>query len=499
MLHPPIGTYTTTIKGLTNGTRYEVQVLASSAGDGAGNATQGDHSLARRCHNHGVKLRELVAVERVVFLRNRDKRAALAELVQAAARSGGPLDEEAVMDGLWQRELALSSRISDRIAFPHLQIPGFGRTLVVIGRSFDGVNYDSGGDDGHVALIFLILGDSLDPDGHVALLADIAATLRDKRLVERLLKADLPEAVCRLLAGPDSAPTRAGADRISARVLVHAGALAAEVEASTVILHVDEVSRPMVREFGAAGGFGIERRAVLASSHPASEASLPAGFSDQVLIPFSVPSRSSQVEVAILLALSRGVIDHADRVVSVFGLPDTGVLDTVVVTDVGVEFETFASVRRQPLAEVARRGVLERVLQIGRELATQGREGRPVGALFVVGDHERVLGHTSQLVMNPFRGYPDDERNLLDPALDETIKEYALMDGAFVVRRDGVVESAGAFLGAPASPAQTPGLGARHAAAAAITAATDALGIAVSESSGEIRIFKGGQLVLTIG
>ena len=446
-----------------------------------------------------MKLRELVAVERVVFLRNRDKRAALAELVQAAARSGGPLDEEAVMDGLWQRELALSSRISDRIAFPHLQIPGFGRTLVVIGRSFDGVNYDSGGDDGHVALIFLILGDSLDPDGHVALLADIAATLRDKRLVERLLQADLPEAVCRLLAGPDSAPTRAGADRISARVLVHAGALAAEVEASTVILHVDEVSRPMVREFGAAGGFGIERRAVLASSHPASEASLPAGFSDQVLIPFSVPSRSSQVEVAILLALSRGVIDHADRVVSVFGLPDTGVLDTVVVTDVGVEFETFASVRRQPLAEVARRGVLERVLQIGRELATQGREGRPVGALFVVGDHERVLGHTSQLVMNPFRGYPDDERNLLDPALDETIKEYALMDGAFVVRRDGVVESAGAFLGAPASPAQTPGLGARHAAAAAITAATDALGIAVSESSGEIRIFKGGQLVLTIG
>ena len=446
-----------------------------------------------------MKLRELVAVERVVFLRNRDKRAALGELVHAAARSGGPLDVEAVMDGLWQRELALSSRISDRIAFPHLQIPGFGRTLVVIGRSFDGVNYDSGGDDGHVALIFLILGDSLDPDGHVALLADIAATLRDKRLVERLLQADLAEAVCRLLAGPDSAPTRAGADRISARVLVHAGALAAEVEASTVILHVDEVSRPMVREFGAAGGFGIERRAVLASSHPASEASLPAGFSDQVLIPFSVPSRSSQVEVAILLALSRGVIDHADRVVSVFGLPDTGVLDTVVVTDVGVEFETFASVRRQPLAEVARRGVLERVLQIGRELATQGREGRPVGALFVVGDHERVLGHTSQLVMNPFRGYPDDERNLLDPALDETIKEYALMDGAFVVRRDGVVESAGAFLGAPASPAQTPGLGARHAAAAAITAATDALGIAVSESSGEIRIFKAGQLVLTIG
>lgn len=174
-----------------------------------------------------MKLRELVAVERVVFLRSRDKRAALAELVQAAARSG-PLDAEAVAAGLWQREAALSSRMSHRIAFPHLQIPGFGRTLVVIGRSRDGVDYDQG-EDGLVELIFLILGDSLDPDGHVALLADIAATLRDSALVGRLLQADRPETVYRLLVGPDAAPSRAGADRISARVLVHAGALAAEV------------------------------------------------------------------------------------------------------------------------------------------------------------------------------------------------------------------------------------------------------------------------------
>ena len=101
--------------------------------------------------------------------------------------------------------------------------------------------------------------------------------------------------------------------------------------------------------------------------------------------------------------------------------------------------------------------------------------------------------------MNPFKGYPENERNILDPSLDETIKEYALMDGAFIIRRDGVVESAGTFLGAPASPAQAPGLGARHAAAAGVTAATDALAVAISESSAEIRIFKGGQLVLTIG
>lgn len=435
--------------------------------------------------------------ERVVFLTSSDKRGALAELVQAAARSLGSLDEELVLGKLWEREVSLSSRISDRIAFPHLQIPGFGRTAVVVGRSAEGICYDAG-DDGHVGLIFLILGDSLAPDEHLSLLSDIATTLRDERLIEQLLAAEGSEEIYRVLAMPDSALKRTGSDRISARVLSHAAALASEVEASTIILHVDEMSRSLVSRFGGNGGFSDERRAILAISRLAAEAPLPEGFADQLRIPFSAPSRSSQVEVAILLGLSRGLINRADRVVSVFGLPEMGVLDTVVVTDVGVEFEAFISANHRPLEEMAQRGVIERVLQIGRDLATQGREGRPVGALFVVGDHARVLDYSSQLVMNPFKGYQNDERNVLDPRLDETIKEYALMDGAFVVRRDGVVEAAGSFLGAPASPEQAPGLGARHAAAAAITAVTDALGVAVSASSGEIRIFKGGQLVLTI-
>ena len=255
-------------------------------------------------------------------------------------------------------------------------------------------------------LIFLILGDSLDPDGHVALLADIAATLRDSALVGRLLQADRPETVYRLLVGPDPAPSRAGADRISARVLVHAGALAAEVEASTIILHVDEVSRPMVREFGAAGGFGAERRVILASSRPASEASLPAGFlrpgADPVLGPVAVDAGRGRHPAGAVARSDRPRRPRRQRL----RLPEAGVLDTVVVSDVGVEFETFASVGRQRLAEMAQRGVLERVLQIGRELATHGREGRPVGALFVVGDHEWVLGHSSQLVMNPVSRLP---------------------------------------------------------------------------------------------
>ncbi len=83
------------------------------------------------------------------------------------------------------------------------------------------------------------------------------------------------------------------------------------------------------------------------------------------------------------------------------------------------------------------------VLTLAGELGVEGREGRPVGTLFVIGDSDRVLAQSHQLVINPFHGYPEVERNILDPRLEETIKEFSAIDGAFIVRGDGVVLGGG--------------------------------------------------------
>ncbi len=74
-----------------------------------------------------------------------------------------------------------------------------------------------------------------------------------------------------------------------------------------------------------------------------------------------------------------------------------------------------------------------------------------------------------------------------------------LIDGAFVIENNGTVVSAGRFLHAGAER-NTPikGLGARHAAAAAISLHTDAIAITVSESTGTVRIFSGGKSVRSI-
>jgi DNA integrity scanning protein DisA with diadenylate cyclase activity len=119
-----------------------------------------------------------------------------------------------------------------------------------------------------------------------------------------------------------------------------------------------------------------------------------------------------------------------------------------------------------------------------------------VGAIFVIGDSERVLQQSRALVLNPFHGYPESERNILDPTVEDTVKEFSAIDGAFVVRGNGVVLAAGVQLVPQAAAPQLPnGLGTRHAAAGAITASTDSVAIVISQSTGTISVFKSGQLI----
>jgi len=139
--------------------------------------------------------------------------------------------------------------------------------------------------------------------------------------------------------------------------------------------------------------------------------------------------------------------------------------------------------------------VVDLALEIGRE----GREGKPVGTLFVVGDHRKVIQASHSAGFDPVRGYSRSERRLTDPRVREGIKEIAQLDGAFVIGADGTVEAAARYIDASAENVSVAkGLGARHWAAAAVTRRTRSVAVAVSETSGTVRIFHDGEVVLRI-
>lgn len=217
-------------------------------------------------------------------------------------------------------------------------------------------------------------------------------------------------------------------------------------------------------------------------------------------VPNVTLTRMGQAKMAAFLALSRGLIHRGDVIVCLSGMAGSGTLDTIVVSEVGREFEMFSVTTDEDDVLRVRPEVLERVIEIATQLGSEGREGRPVGALFVVGDTERVLSLSKQLVLNPFSGYPEEVRNILDPALTETVKEFASVDGAFVIRPDGVIVSAGTYLKTASQDEHVlpQGLGARHHAAAGITSVCEVVAVVVSQSTGTVMIFQGGQIVTSI-
>ena len=136
------------------------------------------------------------------------------------------------------------------------------------------------------------------------------------------------------------------------------------------------------------------------------------------------------------------------------------------------------------------------MLGVATELAIEGREGRPVGCLFVLGEAEKIQPYIKPLVLNPFFGYKEEDRNILNPFMDETVKEFSSIDGAFILRGDGVVESAGSLIQATAGDYSLPsGLGSRHAAAAGISVAANCIAIVVSSSTSQVTLFRRGVML----
>lgn len=274
-------------------------------------------------------------------------------------------------------------------------------------------------------------------------------------------------------------------------IVRHAYLLAKEIDARAVLVYADAVCRDEeLRRHLSAVGFPTIL--ISRSREPA-----PPGLESHawVAVPDVHMTRAGQVKTAVLVCLARGILHQGDRVVCLAGVDGSGAADGLLVLSIGDEPELFSFMGPAAFGGDVAPAVFERTLTLASQLAVEGREGRPVGAPFVVGDSEAVLAQSRGLVLNPFKGHPEAERNLLDPGLEETVKEFSALDGAFVVRGDGVVLAAGIQLLPAAHPRLPGGLGTRHAAAAGITAATDAVAVCVSQSTGTVTIFQSGRLV----
>ena len=210
-------------------------------------------------------------------------------------------------------------------------------------------------------------------------------------------------------------------------------------------------------------------------------------------------SISERISLALIEAVANDLLREGAKVVVVYSGFEAETLDSLTVIRLGEHLERLSARDLRAIETSVPFETLKAVLDVAVEIGREGREGKPVGTLIVVGDVRNVLSRTRPIGFDPFKGYRRKERNVRDGRVREAIKEIAQMDGAFVVARDGTVEAACRLIDAPMTGLTlTKGLGTRHWAAAAITKATKALAVVVSQSNGTVRLFQKGESILRV-
>jgi DNA integrity scanning protein DisA with diadenylate cyclase activity len=208
--------------------------------------------------------------------------------------------------------------------------------------------------------------------------------------------------------------------------------------------------------------------------------------------------RPEKLKLALVSGIARDIYKEGDVVVALLSRRPTAMPDSILVVTVGQEDDDGSFGFLQ--AEGVSAGVMDALLDLAVSIGVEGWEGRPVGALFVVGDSSKVMEKSRQLTLNPFQGYSEDEKNIMNPDIRHSLHAFAVLDGAFVVREDGVVVAAGRYLNFDEEKdVDVPlGLGARHMAAAGISRDSEAIAIVVSQTSGSVRVFRHGKVALEL-
>lgn len=445
-----------------------------------------------------MRLDRFIAKSRIIDLKSTNYEDALRELLEVSGfKSKDKRSVDRVLKEIVDRERTITTCLGGGVGLPHLRLALEGRPyLFAVGRCPDGLDFEGAQEYKDLRVIFLFLASDKEKT-YLNVLASLARIFQDGVSLERMLHApdlDAFREQVMLAMGGALTRLRQKGNRFNHLILKEAEKIARGAHCSAVLIFSDTFTDGVdIRHFF------DEHKVVLVSQKATDVVYSKAGASSHIQVRAFSNNRLAQLRSAIVVGLTRGIFKYNDRLCCVGGLPNTNQFDSLIVVDVQNEFQAIFNEKTNILPGSVKAEVLERVLMIATELSVEGREGKPVGCLFVLGDAKELSRFMKPLVLNPFYGYKEEDRNILNPFMDETVKEFSSIDGAFVIRGDGVIESAGTMIHAPDYYHQLPGgLGTRHSAGMAISLASECISIVVSASTGQVSMFRKGQMVQLI-
>ena len=324
-----------------------------------------------------MDLQPLLSPERVTFLNARDRESALEELLSLfdpnVTAVGGSMQD--IGDQLRQRELLVTTRVAPGITIPHARVQGIERPLVGFGISRRGVPWDDQHDEPVHLVVMILWRETTD----VHILSEVARRLNQSDVYRRMIEAeDAREAleVFSSSAAPEATEVSEHHLELARELTRHAAEIAIRMQAQAIVVHLDVVGS--TRFLDAARS---SVRTILVTADPSRYPGLEKLENDVVTLPFRGMTKTNMGDLSLLFVLSQGALRRTDRVVSVVGDPDSGLLDTITYTDIKTAYDVFFAIqdsdqesRPSDIAEV----VYNRAIQLAHELAVEGREGKAI-------------------------------------------------------------------------------------------------------------------------
>lgn len=397
-------------------------------------------------------------------------------------------DRNALFQELIAEESTVPSYLGQGIALPHLKLKTRKQYTFVIGRVQQPFQDVVGGEPIRLVVLFVA---SPKISSYLTVLASLAKTLQSSELSQDFHELNLDDFRTRVVNAFKNIVLKSPKtnDRFNILMLRESLKIANAGSCSAIFLFLDTFSHmPNLSK-----ALPQDMKVVFVTHKTNTIEQRENVFTLPVQL-FS-NGRLTQLKSAILLGLMHKCIRYNEKICCIGGLPNSNRLDTVVIVEVNREIQSVFSNQTDILPQNVQPEVFERLLTIATELSVEGREGKAVGCLFVLGNVKELAPYIHPLVLNPFHGYSEEDRNILNPFMDETIKEFSLLDGAFVVGGDGILESAGSLIHANDQIALPGGFGTRHAAAVAISSVADCIALTVSASNGQVTLFRKGKML----
>ncbi|HEY3421591.1 MAG TPA: hypothetical protein VGK13_00435, partial [Methanocellaceae archaeon] len=147
-------------------------------------------------------------------------------------------------------------------------------------------------------------------------------------------------------------------------------------------------------------------------------------------------SRIELMSEAVEVAYIRGKIK--DRIV--LGIVSIGDINSIVVMDL----KDVPLIKKiASIASTLDYNIVKAALNLAIDIGREGRESKKVGTAFIIGDTKKVMELSHQIILNPYEGQKKKDRDIKNEETWETVKEFAQLDGMFIVDEEGFIVAAG--------------------------------------------------------